>query len=786
MPLGNIFGVQFIVSQASSNLFDNACLLDENGDAILQEDGTSCIIMENANGASAPPVIEGVPVVLGVPNEGQTLIATSDTITGVPTPTVSWQWERSADGSTGWTSISGATSSSYVVQPSDTGNYLRVVQTATNNQGSDTASSVSSSVPLGLPFNSTSPAVSGTAELGQTLSTTDGTWVGVPTITFTYQWRRDGIDISGANSSTYTLVTADYATDIDCVVTASNSLGSVDAESNTMENIAGIAPVISGVPTISGVIELGEVVTATLASVSGDPTPVNSLQWQVSNDGISGWSDISGETSTTYTIVSSDENKYLRVVQTSTNGQGTDTASSTPTSVVLGLPFNLALPFVSGSAQVDQVLSTTDGTWQGVSTIVFSYQWRRDGIDINGATSSTYTLTASDYTTDIDCVVTATNSLGSVNQDSNDITNIAGTTPVISGVPTISGTAKIDEVLTATSASVSGTPTPTSTLQWEVSNDGVSGWSAISGATSSTYTVLSSDEGKYLRVVQTETNVIGSDTSNSAATAQVSSSVDVDYQAVLSYASDPSRNYNLPSAAQQSLQSALVEDLKSAGVWSKLDVFYVFATDGDSDYATLNWKAPSNFQLTKTNSPTFTQNEGFAQSGTAYLETGFVLDTDGTNFTQDDAGIFVGFPTLSSTAVTNNRPIGVETISNYLNIRIDADGTNSNNRVWVNTSSSYGNLNYYKKDDSIYFANRTSSTAVDYRNTDLANDLTNSSSGSITSSSLPNRQLLLLGYSGGYFEQTANMGVFALGSSLTAAEMADIEEAWYTNYFTQL
>jgi hypothetical protein len=521
MPLGNIFGVQFIVSQASSNLFDNACLLDENGDAILQEDGTSCIIMENANGASAPPVIEGIPVVLGVPNEGQTLIATSDTITGFPTPTVSWQWESSADGSTGWTSISGATSSSYVVQPSDTGNYLRVVQTATNNQGSDTASSVSSSVPLGLPFNSTSPAVSGTAELGQTLSTTDGTWVGVPTITFAYQWRRDGIDISGANSSTYALVTIDYDTDIDCVVTASNSLGNVDAESNTVENIAGITPVISGVPTISGVIELGEVVTATLASVSGDPAPVNSLQWQVSNDGISGWSDISGETSTTYTIVSSDENKYLRVVQTSTNGQGTDTASSTSTSVVLGLPFNLALPFASGSAQVDQVLSTTDGTWQGVSTIVFSYQWRRDGIDINGATSSTYTLTASDYTTDIDCVVTATNSLGSVNQDSNDITNIAGASPVISGVPTISGTAKVDEVLTATSASVSGTPTPTSTLQWEVSNDGVSGWSAISGATSSTYTVLSSDEGKYLRVVQTETNVIGSDTANSVATAQV-------------------------------------------------------------------------------------------------------------------------------------------------------------------------------------------------------------------------------------------------------------------------
>ena len=219
--------------------------------------------------------------------------------------------------------------------------------------------------------------------------------------------------------------------------------------------------------------------------------------------------------------MSADENKYLRVIQTSTNTRGSDTASSAATSVVLGLPLNLTLPVASGTAQVDQVLSTTDGTWQGVSAITFAYQWRRDGIDISGANSSTYTLVSADYATDIDCVVTASNSFGSVNAESNDIENIAGTTPVISGVPTISGTAKVDEVLTATSASVSGTPTPTSTLQWEVSNDGVSGWSAISGATSSTYTVLSSDEDKYLRVAQTETNVIGSDTANSVATTQV-------------------------------------------------------------------------------------------------------------------------------------------------------------------------------------------------------------------------------------------------------------------------
>ena len=98
--------------------------------------------------------------------------------------------------------------------------------------------------------------------------------------------------------------------------------------------------------------------------------------------------------------------------------------------------------------------------------------------------------------------------------------------PVISGVPTIAGTAKVGETLTATAASATGEPTPTTSWQWERSDNGTSGWASISGATSSTYTAVSADESKYLRVVQTETNTEGSDSANSAATAQVAAAFD--------------------------------------------------------------------------------------------------------------------------------------------------------------------------------------------------------------------------------------------------------------------
>lgn len=103
---------------------------------------------------------------------------------------------------------------------------------------------------------------------------------------------------------------------------------------------------------------------------------------------------------------------------------------------------------------------------------------------------------------------------------------VAGITPSIDGVPTISGTPKVGSTLTATAATSSGLPTPTDTFQWQRSDDGSTGWANISGAVNTTYTAVSADEGKYLRVVQTSTNEVGSDTANSASTAQVAAEFD--------------------------------------------------------------------------------------------------------------------------------------------------------------------------------------------------------------------------------------------------------------------
>jgi hypothetical protein len=65
--------------------------------------------------------------------------------------------------------------------------------------------------------------------VGTVCSVTNGNWVGTPT-SYTYQWKRDGTNIGGATSATYTLVSADTGGhQITCVVTATNATGSTAA-----------------------------------------------------------------------------------------------------------------------------------------------------------------------------------------------------------------------------------------------------------------------------------------------------------------------------------------------------------------------------------------------------------------------------------------------------------------------------------------------------------------------------------------------------------------------------
>ena len=98
------------------------------------------------------------------------------------------------------------------------------------------------------------------------------------------------------------------------------------------------------------------------------------------------------------------------------------------------------------------------------------------------------------------------------------------------------------------------------------------------------------------------------------------------------------RMTSTPSAARQTLITALVAALKTAGVWTKLDVLYVLAAH-DAQAARLNWKADA-YNLTAVNSPIFTTDRGYAGDGVSMHLTAGVNWNALTNYTQNDNCIF--------------------------------------------------------------------------------------------------------------------------------------------------
>jgi len=87
------------------------------------------------------------------------------------------------------------------------------------------------------PSPLTSPVLSGTAEVGELLTVTNGTWSNTPT-SYTHRWTRNGTLIPAATASTYTLVPADEGALIRSRVTAINASGSFTASSNTLGPVA--------------------------------------------------------------------------------------------------------------------------------------------------------------------------------------------------------------------------------------------------------------------------------------------------------------------------------------------------------------------------------------------------------------------------------------------------------------------------------------------------------------------------------------------------------------------
>ncbi|MYM56842.1 S8 family serine peptidase [Thalassovita mangrovi] len=430
----------------------------------------------------------GSVTISGTATEDQVLTASNTLADEDGLGTVSYQWQR--DGG----NISGATSATYTLTQADVGAAITV--TASYTDGGGTAESVTSAATAAVTNVNDAPtgsvSISGIATEDQVLtaSNTLADEDGLGTVS--YQWQRDGGNISGATSATYTLTQADVGAAI--TVRASYTDGQGTAESVTSAATAAVTNVNdapTGVVSISGSVTEGGMLTASNTLADEDGLGTISYQWQ--RDG----GNISGATGGTYTLTQADVGAAITVRASYIDGQGTaESVTSAATAAVTNVnDAPTGVVTISGSVTEGGMLtaSNTLADEDGLGTI--SYQWQRDGVNISGATSASYTLTQADVGAAITVTTSYTDGGGTAESVTSAATAaVTNVNDAPTGSVSISGIATEDQVLTASNTLADEDGLGTVSYQWQ--RDGGN----ISGATSATYTLTQADVGAAITV----------------------------------------------------------------------------------------------------------------------------------------------------------------------------------------------------------------------------------------------------------------------------------------------
>ena len=490
---------------------------------------------QTATVVGSAPANTVLPAVSGEAKDEKTLTALTGTWAGTPTIIYTYQWESCNTAGEACASISGATSATYVIAHELVGHTIRVSVTAKNAAGEAAASSAQTVTVVGsAPANTVLPVVSGEAKDEKTLSASTGTWVGTPTITYSYQWAscntggESCASISGATGSTYTVGHELVGHTIRVKVTGKNAAGEAAASSAQTATVVASAPANTVLPAVSGEAKDEETLTVSTGTWTGTPTITYSYQWESCNTAGESCASIFGATGSTYVIAHELVGHTVRVKVTGKNAAGEAAASSAQTATVVGsAPANTVLPAVSGEAKDEETLTVSTGTWTGTPTITYSYQWEscntagESCASIFGATGSTYVIAHELVGHTVRVKVTGKNAAGEAAASSAQTAMVVGSAPANTVLPVVSGEAKDEKTLSASTGTWVGTPTITYSYQWASCNTGGESCASISGATGSTYTVGHELVGHTIRVKVTGKNAAGEAAASSAQTATV-------------------------------------------------------------------------------------------------------------------------------------------------------------------------------------------------------------------------------------------------------------------------
>jgi alpha-tubulin suppressor-like RCC1 family protein len=472
--------------------------------------------------AGIPPKKEELPVISGKAEDGQLLSVSNGTWSGTPATKYSYLWESCAKKECK-AAAGHDTEASYrvVTSQEEAKETLRAVVTDETRAGNASATSVATAVvTAGPPVSIAPPTISGEAREGQTLSASAGTWVGTPTIAYTYRWLSctslENCALVGAGTS-YTPGALELGDTLEVEVTAKNSVEPpASAISAKTLPVVGNPPVNTKLPTVSGEAREGQTLSASPGTWTGTEPITYEYEWKSCN----AKSECTEKAGSTYLLAVADVGNTLRVLVTARNAAGSASATSAATVTVVGNPpVNTKLPVISGEAREGQTLSASPGAWTGTEPFAYEYEWRScnaksECVEKAGAT---YLLAGSDVGNKLEVVVKARNSVGTASATSAATVTVVGNPPVNTKLPVISGEAREGQTLSASAGAWTGTEPFAYEYEWRSCN----AKSECVERAGATYLLAGSDVANKLEVVVKARNSVGSASATSAATVTV-------------------------------------------------------------------------------------------------------------------------------------------------------------------------------------------------------------------------------------------------------------------------
>ena len=411
---------------------------------------------------------------------------------------ISYQWQLSSNGGTSFSDITGANSATYSIASttgSQNGNIYRVIVSSQCN--SVTSNNANLTVTT-TPAITTQP-VNANACTGQT-----ATFTVVNTGTATYQWQVNTgsgfSNITGATSASLSLpaVTAGMNGNTYQVI-ISNACATITSSvaSLVVNTTASITTQPTSVAVCSGL-------PATF-TVAGAGTGIQ-YQWQVSTNGGTTFSDITGANTATFNIANTTTSQNGNIYRVTVSSQCNSVTSSNVNLTVTTTPAITTQP-VNANACTGQT-----ATFSVVNTGTATYQWQVNTgsgfVNVGGATSSTLTLpsvTAGMNGNTYQVIIS--NACATITSTSASL--VVNTTASITSQPTA---VTLCSGLPAT-FTVAGAGTGIQ-YQWQVSTDGGTTFANIAGATSPgfniTATTASQNGNIYHAVVSSQCNSVTS------------------------------------------------------------------------------------------------------------------------------------------------------------------------------------------------------------------------------------------------------------------------------------